>query len=311
MGLFDFYSLCINGEYAEKGPAVVNYLTVKRFRAVRKEILKLLAAFVGAWKEVPPAHMHRAFSELLAGHLANVLHLFCETVPELKDAEVVGLYSATFERLSPVLDPQVLSASLERIFGSVLPMINENFQSFPDMRLAFFGFIKVVVTNCFSQLFAVPEERFKMLVYSVAWSFKHDLTNISEVGLELMEVMLTEIGRWPEIADRFYSSYFTFILDSILEVIFDGFHRSGFKQQSRILMALIRATHSGLVRSNLFPGQTQPNFEALFNWMTNSCATLFTALSLDQTRHYMAGLFQAAAAAEDKEVKVTCSLAIP
>jgi exportin-1 len=118
-----------------------------------------------------------------------------------------------------------------------------------------------------------------------------------------MDVMLENIEKRPDVADKFYLSYFCFVLESILHVIFDGFHKGGFKFQCRVLMRLIRACLTGVARSQLFPALPGSNPEALFQYMSEACASLFKAVTPERTSYYMQQQFLAAKEGDEKEFK--------
>lgn len=62
-----------------------------------------------------------------------------------------------------------------------------------------------------------------------------------------------------QIIDAFYSTYFHQILQDILAVLTDSFHKSGFKLQATILMQLLTIVESGKVHVPLFPANSAPD----------------------------------------------------
>lgn len=72
------------------------------------------------------------------------------------------------------------------IFTSSLPLITSDFNSFPEIRANFFGFLKSLVKFNFGPLFSLQEEFFNTILDCIIWSFRHELSTYSDLGLDLL-----------------------------------------------------------------------------------------------------------------------------
>lgn len=71
-------------------------------------------------------------------------------------------------------------------------------------------------------------EHFKLVVHSIVWAFKHTMRNISEIGLQITLELLQQINHDnSDVANSFYQSYFLYLLQDLLYILTDTFHKSG------------------------------------------------------------------------------------
>ncbi len=62
-----------------------------------------------------------------------------------------------------------------------------------------------------------------------------------------MHDTLVNVNKNNAIVDIFYANYFMSLMKDVLEVLTDGFHKSGFKMQTKIFFILIQVVTSNLV----------------------------------------------------------------
>ena len=67
------------------------------------------------------------------------------------------------------------------------------------------------------------------------------------MGLELLEEILNNVNKDSNIANNFYAKFHMKILTDILDVMTDGFHKSGLDAQSKIFYLLIHVLTQNLV----------------------------------------------------------------
>ena len=79
---------------------------------------------------------------------------------------------------------------LQGIFNCTLPMITKDFSSYIDHRYNFFIFLRAAVKNSFEYLIAIEDEQFKIVIDCIVWAIKHELSNLYEIGLETLQVLL-------------------------------------------------------------------------------------------------------------------------
>ena len=133
------------------------------------------------------------------------------------------------------------------IFSSSLPLITTDYNSFPEIRFNFFAFLKALIKFNFNLLYSLDETHFNTILDCVVWSFRHELSTYSDLGLDLLEDILNNVNRFQDIANVFYPKYHIKILTEILDVMTDGFHKSGLESQSKIFYLLIHVLTQNFV----------------------------------------------------------------
>lgn len=133
------------------------------------------------------------------------------------------------------------------IFSSSLPLITTDFNSFPEIRSNFFAFLKALIKYNFGMLYSLDESKFNLILDCVIWSLRHELSTYSDLGLDLMEEILVNVNTNEQIMNAFYPKYLIKILTDILDVMTDGFHKSGLESQSKIFYLLIQVAKSNIV----------------------------------------------------------------
>ena len=79
---------------------------------------------------------------------------------------------------------------LQGVFKCALPMITQDFGSYFDHRHNFFIFLRSAVNNSFEFLINIEPAQFKVILDCLVWAFKHELSNIYEIGLETVQTLL-------------------------------------------------------------------------------------------------------------------------
>jgi len=112
---------------------------------------------------------------------------------ETREPELILLYADILDRLSTQVgaDAKFL---LQGIFECILPMVTQDFSSYPDHRMNFFVFLKAAVSNSFIYLISIEQEQFKIILNCLLWEIKHELANIYEIGLETLQIILNVIS---------------------------------------------------------------------------------------------------------------------
>ena len=265
--IYSQYSALILNQLNNNGQNALRLMTVKRYRAVRKDILHLLTTFVSV--TVNNAFFVDNYSGLLVMSLEN----YNSDAPETREAEVLTFLAKSIDVLkSDILG--VVSELVPHILSAVLPMITKDFSSFPDHRTNFFGLVRTMVKECFEVFFKIPPDVFKTIIDCVIWAIKHELPSTYEVGLETLNCILESVNRNENFADEFYKFYFQTILNDILFVLLDGLHSNGFYQQCKTLYILIGVL--GSLKEPLFEGG---NKIGAFNYIVNMMKENFSNLA--------------------------------
>lgn len=125
---------------------MVNWHSIKKVRTIRRQFLKLLITFIKHCQVSLPIFMAELTMNCLQPSLELILSDYINTIPEIREPEVLLIFAISFENLSNYLQG-IIPSVLQGIFDSTLSMITADFSSYPEIRTNFFTFLKSVTTN--------------------------------------------------------------------------------------------------------------------------------------------------------------------
>ena len=95
------------------------------------------------------------------------------------------------------------------------------------LLLFLFNFYRQITKkNQKKAFFIIKPEQFKLAIDSIVWAFKHPIKNISDIGLLTLYQLWVNIQH-SEIAPAFYQTFLLSLLNDLLTVLTDSFHKSG------------------------------------------------------------------------------------
>lgn len=252
-------SLVVNGgQYATKTADARN------MRAVKREALRAIETCISTSQEKDREKIRTGIVEQLTD---PVLGDYYNSVPDAREPAVLSLFSTIVKYMKGSLTTVAIRVIFKSLVGVTLDMIKNNFEDFPDARINFFLLLRAINQHNFSALFALDEHapaaeaEFRIIINAIVWAFKHTERNVAETGLQILLEMLRNVDSSPFV-NYFYRIYFKSILNDILSVLTDTFHRPGFKLQAQILMHLIGAVGSGRITDPIWD-QSRPEEVAL------------------------------------------------
>lgn len=251
--MLKIYKVCsdfISRTTAQQGSQVMGHTQVRLMRNVKRDTLRLVQTFVDTAAIEENALEVGLTKQLIAQQfvpplLEPVLADYQSNMPQARDAEVLDLLATLATRLS-----ESISAEVQRIFDMVLgctvDMIKGDFQSFPDHRTKFYALLKAINTHCFQSLFTLPEAHLRLYVDSLIWAIKHEQPQVADSGLQILQQFLERLMSGPQhVYVSFFKIYYFTLMQDILKVLTDTFHKSGFKFQQQILLQLILVVEEG------------------------------------------------------------------
>lgn len=277
--MLKIYKVCsdfISHSCAQQGSQVMGHAHVRLMRNVKRDTLRLVQTFVDrASSEQGADEMGLSVSQIaqrfIPPLLEPVLADYRSNLPQARDAEVLDLLSTLATRLSEPMS-QEMTKIFDMIFECTCDMIKGDFQSYPDHRTRFYGLLKSINTHCFKALFFLSEAQLKLYVNSLIWAAKHEQPQVADAGLQILAQFIEQLlAEQPQVYVGFFKQYYFTLLQDILCVLTDTFHKSGFKLQQQILLQLIQAAESGLIAE---VASKQQIMEHLFDLIGKSFATL-------------------------------------
>lgn len=280
--IYKRYHWLIMNQLEHQGIKALMNLDMKRYRAVKKDILLLLKTFVSV------AQNKTLFIEKYAYLLVMGLENYSNEIAEVREAEMLEFLATSISVLNTDVI-SVISEMIPHILNAVLPMITKDFSSYPEHRTGFFTLIQSMVQNCFEVFLRIPADLFKTIIDCVIWAIKHELCSIYEIGLETLNAILESVNQNLDFAEMFYKFYYQSILDDILFVLLDGLHSNGFSLQCETLFILINVLN--VLRNPLFG--SPDNKIATYNHIVGILTINFTNLAKTDHERLIRGIFEA------------------
>lgn len=262
--VYKAYSRLIQNLVVNGGQYASRTADVRNMRAVKREVLRVIETCISTLHDSDREHIRAKVIEPLTD---VVLVDYVQSVADAREPAVLSLYSAVVSFMKGTLTTAAVTVIFKSLVGVTLDMIKNNFEDFPDARINFFLLLRSVNHHQFSALFALDsnpaeaEKEFRIIINAIVWAFKHTERNVAETGLQILLEMLRNVDNSPYV-NYFYRIYFKWILNDILSVLTDTFHRPGFKLHAQILMHLIGAVGSGRITEPIWD-QQQPEEVAL------------------------------------------------
>lgn len=247
--VYKAYSGMIQTLVATGGPHAMRSADARNMRAVKREVLHVIEACIDTSHEEDREQIRKAIVEPLT---EPVLGDYFSSVPDAREPAVLSLFSSIVKYMKGDLSNAAITVIFKSLFKVTLDMIKNNFEDYPDARINFFVLLRVINKFNFSALFALDgnpvaaEAEFRIIINAIVWALKHTERNVAETGLQILLEMLRNVDSSP-FGNYFYKMYFKIILNDILSVLTDTFHRPGFKLHAQILMHLIGAVCSSSI----------------------------------------------------------------
>lgn len=249
MKLYKVYSGLIQKAVSQGGPHATKTADVRNMRAVKRDSLRVIEAFILSAPDSDREHINKTVLEPLT---EPVLGDYYSSVPDTREPAVLSLYSQIVAYNKGDMSDDAITLIFKSLFGCTLDMIKNNFEDFPDARINFFLLLRAINQYNFTSLFkldknpAAAEAEFRVVINAIVWALKHTERTAAETGLQILLELLRNVDHSPYVG-YFYRMYFKSILNDILSVLTDTFHKPGFKLHAQILMHLIGAVGSGRV----------------------------------------------------------------
>ncbi|ORY74870.1 Crm1-K1 [Protomyces lactucae-debilis] len=291
LGLYKAVSQVVSDTVAAQDAIATKTPRVRALRTIKKEVLKLIEAYVECADDLSSVS-----NNLIPPLLEAVLSDYNRNVPDARDAEVLNMMAAVISRLGGLITDKV-PAIMDAVFECTLEMINKDFAEFPEHRVAFFKLLRAINLHCFTALLSLPPQKFKLVIDSLCWAFKHTMRDIAETGLNICLELINNIAAADQnIANAFYQSFFLLLLQDIFFVLTDSDHKSGFRMQSVILARMFGLVESNAIAAPLYqPNQVQnpstTNAQFLRDYVVSLLQNAFPHLQLVQIQQFVQGLF--------------------
>ncbi len=267
-----------------------NYVpALKQFKSIKKTILKFIQTVIST-----NDNAETIMNSILPA-LSNLIEAYRYSHVDNRDSDVLLVFSEVLEKLKTSQCDYILSI-WNYLCLFTLDMIKADFQSYPEHRQNFFILVKSLIANAFDALFQVQDSNFnKDVLNAIIWAIRHNQPQMYETGLETLVILIKNINQNRmvnniNIADLFYKTFYFDLIQEILCVMTDSFHKAGFKLQIEIMQYLISVVEFGQISEGLFDPNTA-NKQYAINAMINLITAAFGHLNKVQIQTFCIGLF--------------------
>ncbi|PRT54062.1 Exportin-1 [Wickerhamiella sorbophila] len=292
LGLYQFVSKQINSAAAANEQFVLTHYS-RLVRTVKREILKLLDTYFRR-----ATQLEQIAREIAPPLLATVLTDYQESVPQLRESEVLACVSILVEKVGSLVSNDMVLGILEKVFECTLSMIAGDMTEYPEFRVEFFKLLRTINQHSFATLLQLPNEVFANTINACLWAAKHDNRDVEGVGLSLTLEIVHNVVKLnkPEVADQFFQQFSRLILGDTFGVLTDPDHRSGFTIQSDILATFVDLAVNNRITMPLYSeGDAPPgtsNAQFLREYLAKSLKNAFPHLQDQQLAAFVDGMFK-------------------
>ncbi|KAJ2590135.1 Karyopherin transporter [Coemansia sp. RSA 1722] len=292
LGLYKAVSEIISGCVSRDGEIATRYANVRAMRTIKKEALHLVDTYVKHCDGEVDAVNQNMVPPLLEAVLAD----YAQNVPPARDSEVLSTVNTITTALGALMTDKI-PIIFESLFESTMGMINQDFTQYPDHRLAVYQLLRTINQKCFSALLNLSQDKFRFLIMSIMWGFKHTTRDVADLGLTItLELINNFNSNDRAISDAFFQTYFIELLSEIIVVLSDNDHKGSFRLQCMVLARMIHLVESNQITAPLFDpslsensGMSNPVY--VRQSIGNLLVTAFANLNKRQIEVFVEGLF--------------------
>ncbi|CAF3763002.1 unnamed protein product [Rotaria socialis] len=276
----------INQAIRMNGPMVVKQRLIKSMIAVKEDTLMLIGSYFSK-----ASNIQQVLDQFLTPLYTFVLADYRDCHPEARESEVLNMLAILINKVEDRITPRIPEI-FDLTFEHTLHMIDKNFEDYPDHRKNFYTLLQSVTNVCFPALLALNATQFKLVYDSIMWALKHTMRTISELGLEILQIMLRKFQTCdPQAAQTFYQIYYLETMQHIFAVVAECSHTSGLTAHSQILANLFVIVEQGLIKVPLASEVQDPSQNLLYvqQFMANLLKTAFPHLQDNQIKVIIEG----------------------
>ena len=245
---FIYYSGCIN-EYFKSNKVLD--MNTRAYVIYNRTLIKFLTSLVKNTDDVQLIQndMLQSFGTLIETYNNNNVNN--------KDPNMLLLFSAILEKIQNK-NPEVVATIWQLLSQSTIPLIKNDYESFPEHRMNFFILLKSLISNSFESLFRAQNLSFnKEVIDTITFAINHKTPSMSEMGLETLLILLQKVISvknidYQNIVDPFFANYFFWLFSDVFHTMTDGFHQNCFKLQVKVCQILMRVIDEKVIKENLF-----------------------------------------------------------
>ncbi len=291
LSLYAAVSKMISDSVERDGLVATKTPRVRGLRTIKKEILKLVEAYISKAN-----NLDDVVQNLAQPLLSAVLDDYSSNVPDARDAEVLNCMTTLISRVGSII-PDAVSIILNNVFEQTLSMIDKDFTEYPEHRVEFYRLLREINSKSFNALVKLPPAGFELFINAILWAFKHNNRDVESTGLELAIELLDNVSALEnsEFVGSFYQQFYFSILKDTFFVLTEGDHKDGFVHQSQLLAKLINLVETNSIPAPLYSENEAPAGTSNRDFVKESLASMlltgFEQLQKEQVGNFINTLF--------------------
>lgn len=205
--------------------------------------------------------------------MKTILPSFVNTPPIAKSPKVLKLFGTLAMKCRNAFCEN-FQEILENIYHPVLQMIKDDFVSYENIRLDFYGFISSLIINCIEAIISLPSEEIGTFIEAIQWGMRHTQSDVSEKShsdlIEFINSIKNKLRNNQEELTQFTNTYAVPLLMFAFEIMTDTAHKFAFQSQVSLIKTILTLPAVGDLGgpifeglSEMFPDQGSENIEQL------------------------------------------------
>eukprot|EP01056_Protomagalhaensia_sp_Gyna25_P006118 Protomagalhaensia_sp_Gyna_25__6117@NODE_992_length_2320_cov_21_295046_g790_i0_p1_GENE_NODE_992_length_2320_cov_21_295046_g790_i0NODE_992_length_2320_cov_21_295046_g790_i0_p1_ORF_typecomplete_len344_score58_93CRM1_C/PF08767_11/3_8e64GnRH/PF00446_17/0_058TTRAP/PF14203_6/0_26_NODE_992_length_2320_cov_21_295046_g790_i0451034 len=258
----------------------------REMRATRRVAIRLIDIFINKASQESMDARRIIVSQVLPPLLVCVYGEYRNALPDLRDPEVLNLAGSLIIKLNAEILPEFASMFIP-IFEPSLDMIKGDFDSYSEIRVAFFHLLQSCVQHCYLSLIALPFEVVRNVMAALIFGIQDEKPDIAGSALKtLLDLLRKTKETKGEIYAAFAKDYFM-ILQQTIGVMTDTLHTAGYRDQCLVLQELTKWGNDPALAA------TDPNLQktVIMQSVGRSLLEAFPHLTPSQVEEFVVNIF--------------------
>ncbi|KAK2956547.1 putative exportin 1B [Blattamonas nauphoetae] len=283
--LYSSYSNFLHQVALKNGPSGLEDIQSRAVNLVRTEIMNMMINFFNVCNDP-----HTISQQFLEPVIVTILPCYPQSHQSARDPRILTLLTSLTTQLRSLLNPHFILI-LQSVFEPTLSMITNNFEDFPEHRLAFYTLFRALNADCPSGFPSIVDpDQMKIVVDSILWGIKHADANIADIALDLLHTFIENMASSNK-KESFFNVYYVRIFCDVIGVMTDSFHKQGFRRQCLVLHTMSRLLTQNVIRQSFSPDASITNEQFVVNILLSTISTAFPHLLPIQIDSFIKLLF--------------------
>jgi exportin-1 len=179
-------------------------------------------------------------TQILPRVIDTVIPIYPQVPPGARQPKTLAVLAELATRLKEQLAVYVLPI-WENVIHPSMALLQEEIDTFPDLRLEMAGFLDAFVKSCPDTLLTFPAEELDAVVAMLEMGARHPGFDICRSYLKVLHALvgMVEIRAQAQFKARFFAMFFDRMLQTAFEVMADTVHKFAFQEQVQLIRKML------------------------------------------------------------------------